>query len=514
MKKVRKLFIAGCMAGCLAMAFGSVAMAAEGSSVLETQVAGAALPLSGVITTVPEDTEAEAVLSNSEAGVAGAALLTIGENAQPYINPYANVAITRVDAYVNIRDDASTTGNVLGKIYNNCAAEILYSVDGEGGEWYYVQSGSVKGYIKAEYFLTGAEAEEVAKEVGRVYATMTAEGLRLREEPNTDSEIITLLAEGERYRVLEEEDDFVKISIDTDMEGYVASEFVEMGIEFNQAISVEEEQAKLEEEARLAREAAEAAERLREAQEAQAQAEREAQYAAAQQTTTQYYEPETTTQYYEPETTTQYYEPETTTQYYEPETTTEYYEPETTTEYYEPETTTEYYEPETTTEYYEPETTTTEYYEPETTTTEYYEPETTTTEYYEPETTQQAVTSAARNSVVSFAYQYLGAMIYSYGGCDLSSGVDCSGFTNQVFANCGVYIPRDSRSQAASGTPVSLDSVQPGDLIFYTNSSGTINHVAIYVGDGCVIHASSADVGVIVSNMYYRTPCCARSYLN
>ena len=495
MKKVRKMFIAGCLVGCLTMVFGSVSLA-DSSTTLETQVAGAALPLSGVVASQVEEETADLT---AEVGVAGAALLTIGEDAQPYINPYANVAITCVDAYVNIRDDASTTGNVLGKIYNNCAAEILYSVDGEGGEWYYIQSGSVKGYIKAEYFLTGAEAEAVAKEVGKVYATMTGDGLRLREEPNTESEILTVLAEGERYRVLEEEDDFVKISIDTDIEGYVASEFVEMSIEFNQAISVEEEQAKLEEEARLAREAAEAAERLRIAQEEQARAEREAQYAAAESQAPQ------TTAYQEP--TTQYYE-ETTTQYYE-EPTTQYYE-EPATEYYE-EPATEYQEE--TTEYYE-ETTTTEYYEEPTTTTEYYEEPTTTTEYYEETTTQQAVYSAARESVVSFAYQYLGAMIYSYGGSDLSSGVDCSGFTNQVYANCGISIPRDSRSQAGSGTPVSLDSVQPGDLIFYTNSSGTINHVAIYIGDGCVIHASSADVGVIVSNMYYRTPCCARSYIN
>lgn len=79
---------------------------------------------------------------------------------------YDNVAISHVSNYVNIRSEANTSSSIVGKIYNNCAATILATVDGEGGTWYQIQSGSVKGYIKSEYFITGAEAEKIAKNDG------------------------------------------------------------------------------------------------------------------------------------------------------------------------------------------------------------------------------------------------------------------------------------------------------------------------------------------------------------
>ena len=100
---------------------------------------------------------------------------------------YDNVAISHVSNYVNIRSEANTSSSIVGKIYNNCAATILATVDGEGGTWYQIQSGSVKGYIKSEYFITGAEAEKIAKNVGTVYVTVSADGLNLREQPNMNS---------------------------------------------------------------------------------------------------------------------------------------------------------------------------------------------------------------------------------------------------------------------------------------------------------------------------------------
>ena len=87
------------------------------------------------------------------------------------------------------------------------------------------------------------------------------------------------------------------------------------------------------------------------------------------------------------------------------------------------------------------------------------------------------------------------------------------GFTMAVFANNGVGIPRDSRSQAAGGREVSMDSIQPGDLLFYSNG-GSINHVALYIGNGQVVHASTPQGGIKVSNYNYRSPVKAVSYLN
>ena len=71
---------------------------------------------------------------------------------------YDNIAVSKVSGSVNIRTEANTTSAVTGKIQNDCAAEILETVDGEGGKWYKIRSGSVTGYIKAEYFVTGEAA--------------------------------------------------------------------------------------------------------------------------------------------------------------------------------------------------------------------------------------------------------------------------------------------------------------------------------------------------------------------
>src|SRR5699024_7398068 len=95
---------------------------------------------------------------------------------------------------------------VVGKIYNNCAATILATVDGEGGDWYQIQSGNVKGYIKAQYFITGAEAEAVARQVGTSYARVAnTSTLRLRESPSLESRTLDLLSPEAEYEVIGEE---------------------------------------------------------------------------------------------------------------------------------------------------------------------------------------------------------------------------------------------------------------------------------------------------------------------
>lgn len=113
--------------------------------------------------------------------------------------------------------------------------------------------------------------------------------------------------------------------------------------------------------------------------------------------------------------------------------------------------------------------------------------------------------NATGDKIVSYALQFKGNP-YVYGGTSLTEGCDCSGFTMSIYKHFGYEIPRVSRDQAGAGKEVSLDSLQKGDLIFYTNDSGTINHVALYIGDCKVIHASNEKVGIIVSNHTYRTP--------
>jgi uncharacterized protein YgiM (DUF1202 family) len=117
--------------------------------------------------------------------------------------------------------------------------------------------------------------------------------------------------------------------------------------------------------------------------------------------------------------------------------------------------------------------------------------------------------SQKRIVIVNFARDYLGGR-YVWGGTSLSRGVDCSGFTQAILRNFGIYIPRTSREQARSGDKISASELKPGDLVFY-GSSSYINHVAMYIGNGKVIHASNHRDGIKISNLYYRTPVkCAR----
>lgn len=113
--------------------------------------------------------------------------------------------------------------------------------------------------------------------------------------------------------------------------------------------------------------------------------------------------------------------------------------------------------------------------------------------------------SDVRVELVEYAKQFVGNP-YVWGGTSLTKGADCSGFVLSVFKKFGVTLPHHSGSQAGQGTKISASDLQPGDLVFYGNSSGTINHVAIYIGGGQVIHASSPKTGIKISKYNYRTP--------
>ena len=120
----------------------------------------------------------------------------------------------------------------------------------EDGEWYKILSGSVEGYIKAEFFVTGEDAEAIAREVGYVTATINTETLRLRADADLGSSTLSLLSQGENYEVVSQEGDFTQILVDNDLYGYVSNDYIDEKVEFAEAISIEEERAKQEEEAR------------------------------------------------------------------------------------------------------------------------------------------------------------------------------------------------------------------------------------------------------------------------
>jgi len=120
--------------------------------------------------------------------------------------------------------------------------------------------------------------------------------------------------------------------------------------------------------------------------------------------------------------------------------------------------------------------------------------------------------SDVRVDMVQYAKQFVGNP-YVWGGTSLTNGTDCSGFTMSIYRKYGVSLPHHAASQAQLGTKVDISSAQPGDLVFYAKN-GSINHVAMYIGNGQVIHASSPKTGIKISSWNYRTPACIRRYLS
>ena len=144
--------------------------------------------------------------------------------------------------------------------------------------------------------------------------------------------------------------------------------------------------------------------------------------------------------------------------------------------------------------------------------------EATTTTTAEETTTTQEITTPSNNStplrdsIVNYALSWVGQCNYVYGGTDLSIGgsVDCSGFTMQVYSRvAGVSLPHHSMSQMNCGSAITYDQLRPGDLVFYNNP----NHVAIYIGNGAIVHAGSPETGINVTSVFFKTPIGYRTYL-
>ena len=117
-----------------------------------------------------------------------------------------------------------------------------------------------------------------------------------------------------------------------------------------------------------------------------------------------------------------------------------------------------------------------------------------------------------RTNIKNTALKYIGGA-YVWGGNTLGAGVDCSGFVQQIYKLYGVKLPRVSKEQAKSGVAVSSGNKKVGDLIFYANSNGIVDHVAIYIGNNQVVHAASTKAGIKISNWDYRTPHSIRNVL-
>lgn len=297
-----------------------------------------------------------------------------------------NLVIAQVDNYVNVRSMPSEDGEVLGKLYDNSVGEYL----GEENGWYQITSGSVTGYVKAEYCVTGDEAVALAQELDKRIATVKTVTAYVKTEANQDADVLGYLAMGDQVLVLEESEEWCKVSIE-EGDGYVLTDLVRLHSEFVTAESKEEEAARLAEEAKKREEARKAAHLA---------AEKEAAERLA--------------------------------------------------------------------------------------------------------ALGDVEPSEIGIEIANYACQFVGNP-YKWGGTSLTEGADCSGFVLSVYANFGVELPHSSSADRNVGYGVgSLAEAIPGDIICYSG------HVAIYIGDGQIVHASTSKTGIIISKADYRTILCIR----
>ena len=221
--------------------FAAVAMLSLGG--IESKAASLSLGSNAGIATALETYEANTI--NAEVKI------------KEYLDTAAatkNICIAKVNDYVNVRKGPSEEEEIVGKLYDKSAGQVLEEVDG----WYKISSGSIEeGFVKKEYVVVGAEAETLAKEVGTRMATVITQTLRVREEAGTDSAILGLIPEGEELVVKEEVEGWVKVSIE-EGDGWVSIDYVTLRTDYVQAESKAEEQARLERE-EAARRAANAA---------------------------------------------------------------------------------------------------------------------------------------------------------------------------------------------------------------------------------------------------------------
>lgn len=429
------------------------------------------------------------------------------EEKKAVVDSYKNLGIVEVTGYLNVRETASPDADVIGKLQDGGACEIL---DDSTEEWYHISSGGIEGYISAEYVLTGEKAREKAMEEAALRATITADSLNIRKEPGTSAEVVGQALKGERYLVKSQEDGWIQIS-----SGYISDDYATVAYGLNEArkldmrsmvlnlydnlgISSVDSYLNIRSEPRedgdiigkmTSKSAGEILETSEDGKWYKIKSGPVTGYVSADYILTGQAAKDEALQVAELMaivSTDRLNAREQPTQDSKIWTQISNNERYPVTEQLdgwvgiELDTSTAYVS------------------------TDYVD-----VRYALPEAVKFSPldgNQSLRNKMVNYGLRFVGNR-YVWGGNDPHTGADCSGFVKYVYSHvAGITLPRTSREQARQGTPIKSSQMRPGDLIFYANGGGTVNHVAMYIGNGQIVHAASRRSGIKISTWNYRTP--------
>ncbi len=468
------------------------------------------------------------------------------------------------DEYLNVRAAGYAESDVVGKVQNNGAVEIL-GVTADG--WYHIKSGNVDGYVAADYVATGDNASQIAANSGYTTAEVGAEVLNVRAEANNDSDIVDVVSENQHLEVVENGGDWVKVVTDNGIYGYVSTDYVYTSTQFATGETLEEEQARLdqqwldylaEQEAEAQAAAADAAAAQATAQanaqaaaDAQAQADAAAQAAANAQAQADAAAAQVSVQatgdaaadaqaayqaYLDAQAAADaavangegeakinetaaaavaayqtYLTKQNAADAAAAGVTTDAATTDDAAAQAAADAQAQADAAAQAAADAQAQADAAAQAAAETADTQEYVDESSVEETVVEEAAEAAPASSKGQEVANFATQFVGNP-YVWGGSSLTNGADCSGFVMAVYANFGISLPHSAAAQSGCGTAVSLDNLQPGDLLFYSNGGG-IGHVTMYIGGGQVVHASSSTTGIIISNVGYRQAVSARRFV-
>lgn len=463
---------------------------------------------------------------------------------QSAIDAYQNLGIVQVSGYVNIRETPDMKGNIIGKVSGDGACEVL----GEEGEWSHITSGGIEGYISSQYLVTGEEAKELAKSLVKKRAIIMTENdnLNIRSGPSKDAEIVGQALPAERYEVLSEADGWVEIN-----SGYISADYCEVKYALNEGRKLDLKAQAINQYDNLVIFKKSGYMNVRSTPENKGDDNvigKLTSKAAGDiiETLDGWYKIKSGTVIgyiaADPELIATGQEAKdlamqnaTQMAIITTDVLNVRVEPNTDSKIWTQIVKDERYPVvdqqdgwvqidlgSVDTEDGSQDGDEKAYISTRDNNVEVryalneaikFTPAKDSSSGASSDGSGSSTKQSRRSQLVNYALQFVGNR-YVWGGTSLTNGVDCSGFTMRVMEKFGVSLPHYSGSQAQMGKKVTSATMKPGDLIFYAGSNGKVNHVAIYIGNGRIVHAASRRSGIKTSTWNYRTPVTIRSMLD